>query len=109
MSAGLMNPDTLTPDLFDQTQAKRQVAFDKAIAEIDSRAAWPETPEAVAKAYLAAGAQGLWDEVAVLAPGSATRDRSHRTGSQRDVGDGQAGARDRLRSDHHTVRLQGCV
>ena len=70
-------------DLFDQAKVKDRLdygqvpylqAFDQAIAKIDNRTTWPATPEEVAQAYLEAGAQSHWDEVAVLCPGSGATD-----------------------------------
>ncbi len=73
-------------DLFDQAKVKDRLdygqvpylqAFDQAIAKIDNRTTWPATPEEVAQAYLEAGAQSHWDEVAVLCPGSGATDRKN--------------------------------
>jgi hypothetical protein len=78
-------------DLFDQSKVKDRLdssrvpylqAFDQAIAKIDSRPTWPATAEEVAKAYLEAGAQSRWDEVAVLCPGSGAKDRKNWHGPQ---------------------------
>ena len=78
-------------DLFDPAKVKERLdsgqvpylqAFDQAIAMIDSRTTWPATPEDVAKAYLEAGAQSQWDEVAVLCPGSGATDRRNWRGPQ---------------------------
>ena len=68
-----MDPGSVTAERFDEEAAKRHEAFDKAIAEIDSRETWPLTAEDVVNAYIEACAAGNMQELAVLYPGSAVR------------------------------------
>ena len=77
----LFYPATVKERL-DSGQVPYLQVFDQAIAKIDGRMAWPATAEDVAKAYLEAGAQSRWDEVAVLCPGSGATDRKNWRGPQ---------------------------
>ena len=68
----MFDPESInSPERFNSNTAKWRIAFEKAIAEIDRRDDYPETPEEVAKAYWEARNAKNFEEMAVLWPGSA--------------------------------------
>ncbi len=61
----LMNPKSVTTDLFDSESAIRAEKLDKGVARIDARKEWPATPEELAKLYFQALADKRYEDMAI--------------------------------------------
>lgn len=72
----LFDPDRVSSDTFPPKELTFAWHFNRAIKEIDSHAEWPDTPEALVKAYWKARAAKDYDEMAVLWPGSGVWNKS---------------------------------